>query len=174
MGRVGRVGKGVSQYTVTRQSLCPITKDPERLTRSDPVVKPICSLCQRDVEPLMRPKQSDLIESVHDLTTHHRLLHVNLLSAGEAKVCDLCHKVVTYENVPGCQVPVDELIPTERRGRVEKRWKEGREGGGGVQEGEKKKQRGVRAPLADRLILNDVFNDASIGIFRGLPPHLNG
>lgn len=32
----------------------------------------------------------------------------------------------------------------------------------------------VRAPLADWLILNDVFNDASIGVVRGLPSHLNG
>lgn len=31
----------------------------------------------------------------------------------------------------------------------------------------------VRAPLADRLVLYDVFNDASVGIFRGLPPHLD-
>lgn len=32
----------------------------------------------------------------------------------------------------------------------------------------------VKAPLADWLVLYDVFNDASIGILRGLPPHLNG
>lgn len=31
----------------------------------------------------------------------------------------------------------------------------------------------VRAPLANWLVLYDVFNDASIGIFRGLPPHLD-
>lgn len=33
---------------------------------------------------------------------------------------------------------------------------------------------GVRAPLASWLILDDVFIDASIGIFRGLPPQLDG
>lgn len=33
---------------------------------------------------------------------------------------------------------------------------------------------GVRRPLANRLVLYDVFDDASIGIFRGLPPHLDG
>lgn len=32
----------------------------------------------------------------------------------------------------------------------------------------------VRAPLADCLVLNDVFNDASIGVVRGLPSHLDG
>lgn len=32
----------------------------------------------------------------------------------------------------------------------------------------------VRAPLADRLVLYDVFNDASVWILRGLPPHLDG
>lgn len=55
----------------------------------------------------------NLIKSVRDLTTHHRLLHVNLFAAGEAKVCNLCHQVVPYQNIPGCQVPVDELMETE-------------------------------------------------------------
>lgn len=32
----------------------------------------------------------------------------------------------------------------------------------------------VRVPLANWLVLYDVFNDASIGIFRGQPPHLDG
>lgn len=32
----------------------------------------------------------------------------------------------------------------------------------------------VRAHLANWLVLYDVFNNASIGIFRGLPPHLDG
>lgn len=32
----------------------------------------------------------------------------------------------------------------------------------------------VWAPLANWLVLYGVFNDTSIGIFRGLPPHLDG
>lgn len=32
----------------------------------------------------------------------------------------------------------------------------------------------LRAPLVDWLVLDDVFNDASIGILRGLPSHLDG
>lgn len=31
----------------------------------------------------------------------------------------------------------------------------------------------VRAPLAHRLVLHDVFDDPSIGVFRRKPPHLD-
>lgn len=49
--------------------------------------------------------------SVLDINTHHCLLHVNFLAAWQAKVCYLRHKVVAYKNIPGCQIPVDELMP---------------------------------------------------------------
>lgn len=51
----------------------------------------------------------------HIFQTHHCLLHVNFLTTGQAKVCYFCHKVITYENIPGCQIPVDKLILRERR-----------------------------------------------------------
>lgn len=41
--------------------------------------------------------------------THHSLLYVNFLTTGQAEVCYFCHKVIAYENIPGCQIPVDEL-----------------------------------------------------------------
>lgn len=53
--------------------------------------------------------------------THHCLLNINFLTTGQTKVCYLCHKVVSYKNIPGCQVPVDELKPRQkRRGRNKK------------------------------------------------------
>lgn len=48
-------------------------------------------------------------------STHHCLLHVNFLTAGQAEVCYLCHKVVAYKDIPGCQIPVDELVPRKWR-----------------------------------------------------------
>lgn len=55
--------------------------------------------------------------TVYDLTTHHCLLDVNFLSTGQAEVCYLRHQAVPYKDVPGCQIPVDELVPREwRRG----------------------------------------------------------
>lgn len=46
--------------------------------------------------------------------THHCLLHVNFLTTGQAEVCYFSHKVIAYENIPGCQIPVDKLL-RERR-----------------------------------------------------------
>lgn len=47
--------------------------------------------------------------------THHCLLHVNFLTTGQAEVCYFCHKVIAYENIPCCQIPVDKLMLRERR-----------------------------------------------------------
>lgn len=47
--------------------------------------------------------------------THHCLLYVNFLTTGQAEVCYFCHKVITYENIPGCQIPVDKLMSREQR-----------------------------------------------------------
>lgn len=47
--------------------------------------------------------------------THHCLLHVNFLTTGQAEVCYFCHKVVAYENIPGCQIPVDKLMSRKWR-----------------------------------------------------------
>ncbi len=52
---------------------------------------------------------------MYDPTTHHCLLNVNFLAAGQAEVCYLRHKVVPYEDIPGSQIPVDELAPREER-----------------------------------------------------------
>ena len=40
---------------------------------------------------------------------YHRLLHIDLLTSGQTKVGYLGHKVVSHQDVPGCQVSVDEL-----------------------------------------------------------------
>lgn len=53
----------------------------------------------------------------HLPSTHHCLFNVNFLTTGQAKVCYLCHQVVAYEDIPGCQIPVDEL-GEERRGII--------------------------------------------------------
>lgn len=45
---------------------------------------------------------------------HHCLLYVNFLATWQAEISDLCHEVVAYQDVPGCQVPVDELVLTSR------------------------------------------------------------
>lgn len=56
--------------------------------------------------------------------THHRLLDVNFLTTGQAEVCYLCHKVVPYKDVPGCQIPVDELVSGGGKRREEGRGEE--------------------------------------------------
>lgn len=56
-----------------------------------------------------------MADTKHIFQTHHRLLHVNLLTTGQAEVCYFCHKVIAYENIPGCQIPVDKLMLRERR-----------------------------------------------------------
>lgn len=48
-------------------------------------------------------------------STHHCLLDVNFLTTRQTKVCYLCHKAVTDKDIPGCQIPVDELVPRETR-----------------------------------------------------------
>lgn len=50
-------------------------------------------------------------------STHHRLLNVNLLATGQAKVCYLCHEVVAYKDIPSSQISVDELVPGEWRSK---------------------------------------------------------
>lgn len=52
--------------------------------------------------------------------THHCLLNVNFLTAGQTKVCYLRHKVVPYKNIPGRQIPVYELMPTEQKKRIKR------------------------------------------------------
>lgn len=52
---------------------------------------------------------------MHFPNTHHCLLYVNFLTTGQAEVCYFCHKVIPYENIPGCQIPVDKLKSREHR-----------------------------------------------------------
>lgn len=55
----------------------------------------------------------------HLFQTHHRLLHVHFLTTGQAEVCYFCHTVITYEDISGCQIPVDKLMLRERRNAEE-------------------------------------------------------